>query len=130
MSDGVCHSVYDSLQRAIVHTPTFSENGLAMRAGLATLETLEREDLGSRAAGQGRYPRHCLTAALSKYEMVAEIRGAGMLSGIEFIAPPLVVSTEQIGRFVSAIGEVVDLLHSSSAFWTGALGPARRAAAV
>ena len=38
MSDAVYESVYGSLQRAIVHTSTYSENSLAMRAGLATLE--------------------------------------------------------------------------------------------
>ena len=46
MSDEVCDSVYSSLPRAFVHTSTFSENSLAMRAALATLEVLEREELG------------------------------------------------------------------------------------
>ena len=40
MSDDVCESVYSSLPRAFVHTSTFSENSLAMRAGLATLDVL------------------------------------------------------------------------------------------
>jgi ornithine--oxo-acid transaminase len=48
MSKAVCDSVYSSLPRAFVHTSTFSENSLAMRAGLATLEVLEDEDLGAR----------------------------------------------------------------------------------
>jgi ornithine--oxo-acid transaminase len=46
MSDAVYDSVYTSLKRAIVHTSTYSENGLAMRAGLAALDVLEREHLG------------------------------------------------------------------------------------
>jgi ornithine--oxo-acid transaminase len=41
------------LHRAIIHPSTFSENRLAMRAGLATLEVLEREHLGGRAAAAG-----------------------------------------------------------------------------
>ena len=40
MTDAIYHSVYDSLKRAIVHTSTFSENALSMRAGLATLDVL------------------------------------------------------------------------------------------
>src|ERR1019366_3255558 len=44
MSDAVCNSVYSSLPRAFVHTSTFSENSLAMRAALATLEVLECEE--------------------------------------------------------------------------------------
>jgi ornithine--oxo-acid transaminase len=53
MSEAVCDSVYSSLPRACVHTSTFSENRLAMRAGLATLEVRKREDLGARAIEAG-----------------------------------------------------------------------------
>lgn len=87
MSDAVCDSVYSSLPRAFVHTSTFSENSLAMRAGLATLEVLESNELGQRAIDSGRYLREQLTAALHKFEMVKEIRGLGLLMGIEFQAP-------------------------------------------
>ena len=49
MTDEISDAVYSSLRRAIVHTSTYSENGLAMRAGLATLDVLEGEHLGNRA---------------------------------------------------------------------------------
>jgi ornithine--oxo-acid transaminase len=87
MSDEVCDSVYSSLPRAFVHTSTFGENSLAMRAGLATLEVLECERLGGRAIESGKYLREQLTAALREFEMVKEIRGVGLLMGIEFQAP-------------------------------------------
>src|SRR5215472_2056805 len=87
MSDDVCNSVYSSLPRAFVHTSTFSENSLAMRAGLATLEVLEREELGQRAIDAGDYLRRELTDALRDFEMVKEVRGLGLLMGIEFQAP-------------------------------------------
>jgi len=87
MSDEVCDSVYSSLPRAFVHTSTFGENSLAMRAGLATLEVLEREGLGKRAIESGKYLRDQLTAGLREFEMVREIRGMGLLMGIEFKAP-------------------------------------------
>ena len=61
MSDAVYDSVYNSLQRAIVHTSTYSENSLAMRAGLATLDVLEHERLGERALAAGDYLRAALT---------------------------------------------------------------------
>lgn len=87
MSDPVYDSVYGSLKRSIVHTSTFSENGLAMRAGLATLDVLERESLGARAMALGAGFRRRLTEALHEFEMVNEVRGIGLLSGIEFRAP-------------------------------------------
>ena len=87
MTDAVCNSVYSSLKRAIVHTSTFSENALAMRAGLATLDVLEREHLGERALVLGAELRRRLREALAPFEMVRDVRGLGMLSGIEFAAP-------------------------------------------
>jgi len=176
MSDEVYDSVYGSLKRAIVHTSTFSENALAMRAGLATLQVLEQERLGERATGMGEYLRNRLREALSGYEMVKEVRGAGLLNGIEFTAPrrlllripfegfmkihsgmfgqvivmrlfrdhgfltqicgnnfmvlkaapPLVVKEREIDGFVKAVTDVVELMHSSTSFWTEPLGLARR----
>ncbi|HYW48898.1 MAG TPA: aspartate aminotransferase family protein [Bryobacteraceae bacterium] len=176
-SEAVSDSVYSSLKRALVHTSTFSENSLAMRAGLATLDVLEEESLGRRAIEAGAELRRRLTEALAPYEMVASVRGEGLLCGIEFraprqlrlrlafeafrrihpamfgqvvvmrmfrghgiltqicgnnfmvlkVAPPLVVSDPQLDEFVTAIREVVDFAHSSSAFWNEALAMARRA---
>jgi ornithine--oxo-acid transaminase len=87
ISNQVYDSVYSSLKRAIVHTSTFSENNLAMRAGLATLDVLAHERLGERARSMGGYLRERLQEALSGYEMVQEIRGIGLLNGIAFTAP-------------------------------------------
>ena len=87
LTDDVYRSVYDSLKRAIVHTSTFSENSLAMRAGIATIQVLEQERLGPRAIEMGEYLRQRLRAALAGHEMVKEIRGAGLLNGIEFQRP-------------------------------------------
>ncbi|MFN7925855.1 MAG: aspartate aminotransferase family protein [Bryobacteraceae bacterium] len=175
MRDEIYESVYDSLKRSIVHTSTFSENGLAMRTGLATLDVLEGERLGPRATELGDELRAKLRARLSGYDIVKEVRGLGMLSGIEFqtpgkmtmrlpfeafrrihegmfgqvivmrlfrdwniltqmcgndfmvlkAAPPLTASREQIGRFVEALGAVVETMYTGT-FWTEALSLARR----
>jgi ornithine--oxo-acid transaminase len=42
------------------------------------------------------------------------------------VAPPLVVTESQIDEFVAAVRAVVDLAHTSNAFWGDALGMARR----
>jgi len=87
MTDAIYEAVYDSLKRAIIHTSTFSESGLAMRAGLATLDVLERERLGERAGESGEYLRARLCRALAGFEMVKDVRGLGLLCGIEFQPP-------------------------------------------
>ena len=177
MSEEIYDGVYDSLKRAIVHTSTYSENSLAMRAGLATLEVLEHEQLSQRAEGLGYELRQRLRESLSAYEMVKDIRGLGLMCGIEFtapssirlripfetfrsihagmfgqmivmrlfrehdilsqicgnnfmvlkIAPPLVVTEAQLDRYVRAINEVVEAVHSTTAFWKDALALAKRA---
>ena len=87
MTDPVYDAVYDSLKRSIVHTSTYSENALAMRAGLATLEVVQQEDLAARAESLGHYLREGLRQALAGYEMVKEVRGLGLFCGIEFTGP-------------------------------------------
>ncbi len=87
MTDAVYGSTYSSFKRSIVHTSTYSENALAMRAGLATMEVLGEERLGERAAAMGERLRAMLRERLGGYEMVREVRGVGMLTGIEFTAP-------------------------------------------
>jgi len=87
MTDAIYDSVYGSLRRAIIHTSTFSENGLAMRAALATLDVLEAEKLNLRAIEAGERLRTRLQEALGEYEMVKTVRGEGLLLGVEFTAP-------------------------------------------
>jgi ornithine--oxo-acid transaminase len=41
-------------------------------------------------------------------------------------APPLMAAESHLDHFVDAIGDVVDQVHNSNAFWTEALGLARR----
>jgi ornithine--oxo-acid transaminase len=177
MTDAIYKSVFHSLRRAFVHTSTFSENSLAMRAALATIEVLDRERLVERSERMGTELRARLREALSPYEMVKEVRGEGLLSGIEFqaprnlsmrvsfeafktihhglfgqmvvmrlfqdkdvltqicgnnfmvlkVAPPLIVSHEQMEYCVRSIRDVVEVMRSSRAFWNDALKLGRRA---
>ena len=87
MTNRIYRSVYSSLKRAIVHTSTFSENSLSMRAGLAALDVLEQEQLGPRALQLGESFRAKLRSDLAGFDMVKEVRGMGLLCGIEFVPP-------------------------------------------
>jgi ornithine--oxo-acid transaminase len=87
MSETVHGSVYDSIDRAFVHASTFGENTLAMRAALTTLAILDEEDLARRAGTLGARFQADLAEALAPFEMVAAVRGAGLLCGVEFRPP-------------------------------------------
>jgi ornithine--oxo-acid transaminase len=87
MREEISDSVFSSLKRAFVHASTFGENGLAMRAALATLDVLEQEQLGPRAQRMGELLRTELIRALAPFEMVEEVRGIGLLNGIAYGSP-------------------------------------------
>jgi len=77
MSDGVYDSVYTSFKRSIIHTSTYSENGLSMRAGLATMDVLAESNLGERGEQLGRQLREKLAERLSAYDMIKDIAASG-----------------------------------------------------
>jgi len=87
MRSDISKSVYTSVDKAFVHSSTFSENALAMRAGLATLDVVENENLGARSTELGALLRSELHRRLSRFEMIKEIRGVGLFNAIEFQAP-------------------------------------------
>lgn len=87
MTDEVYDAVYGSLRRAIIHTSTFGENNLAMRAGLATLKVLTEEKLGQNTQERGQQLRDGLNQIGKDYEMIAQVRGMGLLCGVSFQAP-------------------------------------------
>ena len=79
--------VFNRMDRAAVHGSTFGNNNLAMAAGLATLEVLERERLIDNAARVGRQILDSLRPLADCYELVKEVRGLGMMIGLEFGKP-------------------------------------------
>lgn len=79
--------VFSSLDRCVVHSSTFSENDLAMAAGLATLQVMKDERIVENAAAMGDRLRNGLNEVGKKYEMFREARGKGLMVGIEF-GPP------------------------------------------
>lgn len=62
---------------------TFGGNHLACAAGSAVLEIMEKEQLVENAAKVGTY----LMDELNKIEGIKEVRGLGLMIGIEFEAP-------------------------------------------
>lgn len=83
----IFNKIFDRMDRAVVHGSTFSKNDLAMAAGIATLEVIESERLIENAAIQGERIRSALSKMVQRYELVKEVRGKGLMIGIEFGAP-------------------------------------------
>jgi ornithine--oxo-acid transaminase len=79
--------VFDRMDRAVVHGSTFSKNDLAMAAGLATLEVIEAEKLMQNAERLGSRLLGTFGKMIGRHELVKEVRGKGLMIGIEFGAP-------------------------------------------
>ncbi|MCB1900104.1 aspartate aminotransferase family protein [Cognatazoarcus halotolerans] len=69
------------------HGTTFGGNPLACAAALATLQILEDDDLLAQATKVGDYIRRQFADALSDLEGVRDIRGSGLMIGIELDRP-------------------------------------------
>src|SRR5205823_5165408 len=83
----VGEGVFDKMDRAVVHSTTFGQNVLAMTAGLATLHTIDAEHIVERAAKRGSRLLSGLQALEDRHEVVHEVRGRGLMIGIEFRRP-------------------------------------------
>src|SRR3954465_73746 len=79
--------IFNQMDRAVVHGSTFAKNDLAMAAGIATLEVIESEKLIEAAAKRGAELRLALTRMVPGYELMKEVRGKGLMIGVEF-GPP------------------------------------------
>lgn len=117
------------------HGTTFGGNPLAMTAALAVLEEIDHRDLLKHTQVVGAFIRKELAQVQKKQGIISDIRGMGLLIGIEFsspiavevkkkcfdqgylvgsiganvlrIAPPLIISKREAAAFVSALSEIL-----------------------
>ncbi|GGQ58584.1 aspartate aminotransferase family protein [Kitasatospora griseola] len=83
----IFEKVYSSMDRVLVHSASFGSNAQAMAAGLATLHVMRQEKVVENAARVGELLRSRLAALVDRYELLAEVRGRGLMIGIEFGRP-------------------------------------------
>jgi ornithine--oxo-acid transaminase len=76
-----------TLERCYVHQSTFGRNRLSMAAGLATLRIIERDGLLEHSGHVSGVLLDGLAELQQRYEMIKEVRGRGLMIGIELKAP-------------------------------------------
>jgi acetylornithine/LysW-gamma-L-lysine aminotransferase len=116
------------------HSSTFSGSPLVCAAASAAIDVLVKEKLAGRAADLGGYFKGKLEELQAKYKIVKEVRGLGLLLGMELrhdvrniilktmekgvlildagrtvlrFLPPLVIEKEQIDKTISVLDEII-----------------------
>ena len=123
------------------HGTTFGGNPLAMRAGVTTIEAMEEEQLLAQADHVGKHLMAALRRDLGSEKGLKEIRGQGLMIGIELdrpcgviltrameaglllsvtadtvvrLLPPLIFTTEQADDLVAILAPIVRQFLSES----------------
>ncbi len=116
------------------HSTTFSGNPLVCAAGCAAIDALLEEKLVDKAAVNGKYFKSQLEGLQAKHKIVKEVRGLGLMLGMELrydvlgvilkalgkgvlaldagrtvvrLLPPLVIEKQQIDRAVAVLDEAL-----------------------
>lgn len=83
----VMDSVFNTMERCVVHSNTFGQNDMAMAAALATLHVMEEDRIVENAAELGAYAIEQLTNIGRTCPFVSDVRGKGLMFGIDFRRP-------------------------------------------
>jgi acetylornithine/LysW-gamma-L-lysine aminotransferase len=116
------------------HTSTFGGNPLACKSATAAIDVLIEEKLADLAAVNGKYLMKKLEGLKDKYNIIREVRGLGLMIGIEMrfdvldiilqsqkrgvilldagrnilrLLPPLVIKQKQLDRVVQVLDQTL-----------------------
>jgi len=88
--DWIFQKVFSTLDRVFVHASTFMGNAMAMTAALATLSVLDDEQLVANADRRGEELLAGIRSIAENHSIIADVRGRGLIIGIEFGKPDTV----------------------------------------
>lgn len=83
-TEEVWDRAYGGLSKALLHTSTFGGGSRACAAALAAVQEIVERDLPRRAGEMGAYLLEGLTRLKEKHPLIRDVRGKGLLIGIEF----------------------------------------------
>jgi putrescine aminotransferase len=109
---------YGTFARCELHCTTFRGGPLACAAALATLDVLTADGLVARAAELGAHLERRLRSATAGHPLVREVRGRGLLWGIELATAP-----GGVAAAITAQWLVVGLLERGVVTQAGTLAP-------
>jgi ornithine--oxo-acid transaminase len=97
------HKRFFAQPGAVLHLSTFGHNDLGLAASLATLSIIEDEGLLANAQRQGARLMAGLRSLQQRYDLIADVRGWGLLVAVELQAPSS-LHRRLSGRFLGRRG--------------------------
>ncbi len=121
--------VFDAVTDTFSHGFTWSHHPIGAAVGNAVLTIIEREGLVERAARSGDRLRADLNGLLGDHPHVGDIRGVGMMTGIELVADratkrPFERSAQITERLVTAAFDLGMTVYPCTSAVDGATGDA------
>ena len=104
----VCRDHIAPSLRPGMHASTFGGNPLAMAAGLATVQTIEEDNLLENARVMGERFRSRFTALKEELPIIQDIRVRGMMIGVELSVP----ASAAVGRCMER-GVLINVTHDN-----------------
>lgn len=103
VEESLWHATYGKLKNASLLSTTFGGNTLACVAAIKTLDIIMEENLPKRALELGSYAMKELQQLKNKYPIITDVRGKGLMIGIEFKSLELVRSKMAIELMITSI---------------------------
>lgn len=115
--------------KSIMAGHTLSANPQSCAVSLAVLQYLEKHQLAEKAAASGVYLRNLLEKLSSQYSFIGDIRGKGLLIGMEFVKDrgtkePFPAGSDITNKIISIAAKNGLLLYPASAGPDGVGGAA------
>lgn len=104
-TERVYKKAYGSLDRCLLHTSTFGGNSRAMAAGIASIEYIVDNRLDMKAKEMGNYALERMHDMKEKYPLIKDIRGRGLMMGVEFHSGETSLMNKLSGGTISRIGK-------------------------
>lgn len=106
------NAAYGSIETCFHHTATYQENGLSCAAGLSSLQYILDNNLVSAAAAKGDYMMNVLKDVQSRFpEIIKDVRGKGLMIGIEFQKVPSKLQDASGEYFSDSIADLMVNKH-------------------
>ena len=83
---------------------TFGGNPIACRAGIATLKIIQEQDLMAHATEMGDFIQTRFEEAKSELPIIGDVRGKGLMVGVELINADGSPATDIIKEMIKALG--------------------------